>query len=339
VNKHEETIRREQMAKPGISRRAATLGIAATVLAIGGRVYGQGDGIKGPITIVVPFAAGGATDVVTRLIGKKLAERVSVSVVVENAGGAGGVIGATRVARAAPDGTVLLMGTVATHAINPLMAKQTPYDPVNDFTPISLIATVPNALLVGPQVKATNVSELISLLKSESGRYNYGSSGNGTPPHLSGELFKAMAGVEMTHVPYRGGGPAMTDLIGGQIPILFDVLTGAANFVREGTVRALAVTTKSRSSSFPNVPTVAESGLPGYETYTWNAVFGPARMPAQLVERVSSELRQVVADPEMQKRLKELSAEPVGSSPDTLAAQVKAELAKWAPIIKAAGLE
>ncbi|WP_315838452.1 tripartite tricarboxylate transporter substrate binding protein [Bradyrhizobium prioriisuperbiae] len=321
------------------SRRTALLGGAAVAFSNVGRAFAQHDSLKGPITIVVPFAAGGATDIVTRLVGKKLGERLGVSVVIENAGGAGGVVGATRVARATPDGTSLLMGTVATHAINPLMAQQPPYDPVNDFTPISLVATVPNVLLVGPQVKVTNVTELIAMLKAEPGRYNYGSSGNGTPPHLSGELFKVMAKVEMTHVPYRGGSPAMTDLVGGQIPILFDVLTGAANFVREKTVRALAVTTKTRSPSFPDLPTVAESGLPGYETYTWNAVFGPARMPAPLVALLSSEISQAVADPEVKQRLTELSAEPVGGTPEALKAQVQAELAKWEPVIKAAGLK
>lgn len=322
-----------------MSRRAAVLGSAAAALSHVGGAFAQRDGVKGPITVVVPFAAGGATDVVTRLVAKKLGERLGISVVIENAGGAGGVVAATRVARATPDGTNLLMGTVATHAINPLMAKLPPYDPVDDFTAISLVATVPNVLLVGPLVKAVNVAELIALLKAEPGRYNYGSSGNGTPPHLSGELFKVMAKVEMTHVPYRGGGPAMTDLVGGQIPILFDVLTGAANFVREKTVRALAVTTKSRSPAFPAIPTIAESGLPGYETYTWNAVFGPARMPAPLVEQLSSEISQAVADPEVTQRLKDLSAEPVGGTPAALKAQVLAELAKWDPVIKAAGLK
>lgn len=322
------------------SRRAVVLGSAAAAFSNIGRAFAQRDGLKGPITIVVPFAAGGATDIVTRLVGKKLGERLGVSVVIENAAGAGGVVGAMRVARAAPDGTTLLMGTVATHAINPLMAKQSPYDPVIDFTPISLVATVPNVLLIASRVPATSVAELIAWLKAEPGRVrNYGSSGIGTPPHLSGELFKVMAKVDMTHVPYRGGSPAMTDLISGQIPILFDVLTGAANFVREKAVRALAVTTKSRSPSFPDIPTVAESGLPGYETYTWNAVFGPQRIPAPLVQLLSSEISQAVADPEVKQRLTELSAEPVGGTPDALKAQVRAELAKWEPVIQAAGLK
>jgi tripartite-type tricarboxylate transporter receptor subunit TctC len=260
-------------------------------------------------------------------------------VIIENVAGAGGLVGAGRVSRASPDGTTLLMGTVATHAINPLMAKQPPYNPQTDFAPISLLATVPNVLLVGPGSKARTVADLIALLKAEPGRSSYGSSGVGTPPHLSGELFKTMTGVQMEHVPYRGGGPAMTDLIGGQIPILFDVLSGAASFIKAGSARALAVTTRERSPSFPDIPTIAESGLPGYETYTWNAVFGPAGLPGPIVEHLGQLLREVMAEPEIRHRLQELSAEPVGSSPADLAAQVKAELAKWEPVVLAAGLK
>ena len=248
-------------------------------------------------------------------------------------------MGATRLLRAAPDGTTLLMGTVATHAINPLMTKTPPYDPRKDFTPISLLATVPNVLLVNSGVKAKDVAELIALLKAEPGRYTYGSSGIGTPPHLSGELFKAMAGVRMEHVPYRGGGPAMNDLIGGQIPILFDVLSGAAGNIKGGSVRALAVTTKERSPSFPDVPTVSESGLPGYETYTWNAVFGPRGMAPDLAERLSKEFRQIVADDQIKASFAELSAIPIGSTPQELAKQVDVENEKWAPVVLSAGLK
>lgn len=292
---------------------------------------------KGPISLIVPFAAGGATDVVSRLIAQKLSERIGRTIVVENAGGGGGSIGATKVAKAPADGSVLLMGTVATHAINPLSLSPSPYDPVRDFTPISLIAKVPNVLLVSNSVRAQNVRELIALLKAQAGKFSYGSSGVGTPPHLSGELFKSMAGVDIAHIPYKGGGPAMTDLVGGQIPILFDVLTGAASHIRAGSVRALAVTTDKRSPSFPDVPTMAEAGVPGYETYTWNALFGPAGVPRPFVEQLSRELQRVVAEPEVQARLKDLSANPVGSTPEALAALVKAELEKWGPVIKAIG--
>jgi tripartite-type tricarboxylate transporter receptor subunit TctC len=292
---------------------------------------------KGPITLVVPFAAGGATDVVSRLIGQKLAERIGRTVIVENVAGSGGAIGAAKVAKAAPDGNVLLMGTVATHAINPLSMTPSPYDPQKDFTPVSLIATVPNVLLVSNTLKVQNVKELIALLKAQPGKFNYGSSGIGTPPHLSGELFKSMTGVDIAHVPYKGGAPAMSDLVGGHIPILFDVLTGAASHIKSGSVRALAVTTAKRSPSFPDIPTMAEAGVPGYETYTWNAVFGPAKLPPPMVETLSRELQAVVALPDVQAKLKEISANPVGSSPEVLATLVKSENEKWGPVMKSIG--
>ena len=226
---------------------------------------------------------------------------------------------------------------VATHAINPLSTPPAPYDAQRDFTPISLVATVPNVLLVNSSVKAQNVRELIALIKAQPGKFNYGSSGVGTPPHLSGELFKSMAGVDISHVPYKGGGPAMTDLVGGHIPILFDVLTGAASHIRAGSVRALAVTTSKRSPSFPDIPTLAEAGLPGYETYTWNAVFGPAKLPRPLVDLLSRELQSVVAQQDVQAKLKDLSATPVGSTPEVLDALVKSELDKWGAVIKSIG--
>lgn len=292
---------------------------------------------RGPITLVVPFAAGGATDVVSRLLAQKLALRIARPVVVENVAGAGGSIGAAKVARAAPDGNTLLMGTVATHAIFPLSTTPSPYDPQRDFTPVSLVATVPNVLLVAKSTKAQNLRELVALLKAQPGRLSYGSSGVGTPPHLSGELFKAMAGVNMNHVPYKGGAPAMADLVGGHIPVLFDVLTGAASHIRSDAVRAIAVTTGSRSPSFPDLPTVAEAGVPGYETYTWNGIFGPAGVPAAMVEALSRELQAVVAEPEVQARLKDISANPVGSAPEVLAALVKSENEKWGPVIQSIG--
>jgi tripartite-type tricarboxylate transporter receptor subunit TctC len=310
----------------------------ATALAPTASAFAQQTALpKGPITLLVPFAAGGATDVVSRFVAQKLSERISVPIVVENLAGGGGSIGANKVAKASADGKTLLMGTVATHAINRLSTPPAPYDPQRDFTPISLVATVPNVLVVGPSVKAQDLRELIALLKAQPGKFNYGSSGVGTPPHLSGELFKSMAGVDINHVPYKGGGPAMTDVIGGHIPILFDVLTGAASHIRSGSVRALAVTTAKRSPSFPEVPTMAEAGVPGYETYTWNAVFGPAGLPRPMVEALSRELQAVVAMPDVQAKLKDLSANPVGSTPDELTALVKSELDRWGPVIKSIG--
>ncbi len=296
--------------------------------------YAQANLPKGPITLVVPFASGGATDIVSRLVAKKVTDKTGVSIVVDNVAGGGGVVGAQKVARAAKDGTVLLMGTVSTHAINPLARNFSSYHPQKDFTPISLVATVPNVIVVNPSVPANNIKELIALAKAQPGKFNYGTSGVGTPPHLSGELFKSMAGVDMEHVPYKGGGPAMTDLIGGSIPVLFDVLTGAAAHIKGGRAKALAVTTPQRSPSFPDVPTVAESGLKGYETYTWNAIFAPAGVPAAVAEALSKEFQRAALDPELQEKFKELSAIPVGSTPEGLSSHVKSELDKWGPIVK-----
>ena len=296
--------------------------------------YAQANLPKGPITLVVPFASGGATDIVSRLVAKKVTDKTGVSIVVDNVAGGGGVVGAQKVARAAKDGTVLLMGTVSTHAINPLARNFSSYHPQKDFTPISLVATVPNVIVVNPSVPANNIKELIALAKAQPGKFNYGTSGVGTPPHLSGELFKSMAGVDMEHIPYKGGGPAMTDLIGGSIPVLFDVLTGAAGHIKGGRAKALAVTTPQRSPSFPDVPTVAESGLKGYETYTWNAIFAPAGVPAAVAEALSKEFQRAALDPELQEKFKELSAIPVGSTPEGLSSHVKSELDKWGPIVK-----
>lgn len=323
------------------ARRKALLALAscAAAMTMSAPSHAQSALPKGPITLVVPFAAGGATDIVSRLVAKKVTEKSGVSIVVDNVGGGGGVVGAQKVARAAKDGTVLLMGTVSTHAINPIARGFSTYHPLKDFTPVSLVATVPNVIVVNPSVPAQNVRELISLIKSQPGKMSYGTSGVGTPPHLSGELFKSMAGLDIEHVPYKGGGPAMTDLISGNIPVLFDVLTGAASHIKGGRARAIAVTTPQRSPSFPDVPTVAESGLKGYETYTWNAIFGPAGMPPAVTAALAKEFQRAVAEPDVQEKFKELSAIPVGSTPEALTAHVKAELDKWAPVIKAIDLK
>lgn len=231
------------------------------------------------VTLVVPFAAGGSTDVVARIIAQKMSEDLGQQVIVQNVAGAGGNLGADNVARADADGYTILMGTVATHALNPLILKSTPYDAEKDFAPISLLVVVPNVLVVNPALPAKNVEELLALLKGAPDQYSYASSGNGTPLHLSGELFKSMAGVEMVHIPYKGAGPALNDVIANQVPIMFDNLPSSSGHIKAGTLRALAVTTKERAASFPDVPTVAESGIPGYETYTWNALFAPAGTP------------------------------------------------------------
>jgi tripartite-type tricarboxylate transporter receptor subunit TctC len=291
-----------------------------------------------PVTLVVPFPAGGSTDLVARLIGSAMTKHLGQQLVIENRGGAGGNIGSAAVARAEPDGYTILMATVATHALNPALYKKMPFDPVKDFAPVSLLALIPNVLVVNNDFPAKSVQELIDLLKADPGKYSYASSGNGTPLHLSGELFKSMAGVDMVHVPYKGAGPALVDLMGGHVPIMFDNLPPSLEHIRAGSLRGLGVTTKERVPSIPELPAIAET-LPGYETYSWNAFFAPADTPEPIIRKLNEAALAAVKDPEVTAKLKDLSATPVGSTPEELAAHVKAELAKWAPIVKASGAQ
>jgi tripartite-type tricarboxylate transporter receptor subunit TctC len=291
-----------------------------------------------PVTLVIPFAAGGSTDVVGRIIAQKMSDELGQQVVVQNVGGAGGSLGAANVARAEPDGYTILMATVATHALNPLILKTKPYDAEKDFAPISLLVLVPNVLVVNPELPVKTVEELVALLKANPDKYSYASSGNGTPLHLSGELFKSMAGVSLQHVPYKGSGPALNDVIGNQVPIMFDNLPSSSGHITAGTLRALAVTTAKRAPSFPDVPTMAESGVPGYETYTWNALFAPAGTPPEIVARLNTAANNAMKDPTVMERMKEFSATIVGSTPEELATHVKAELAKWTPVVKDANV-
>jgi tripartite-type tricarboxylate transporter receptor subunit TctC len=291
-----------------------------------------------PITLVVPFAAGGSTDVVARIVADRMTQDLGQQVIVENQAGAGGSLGAGNVARAAPDGYTVLMATVATHALNPLILPDITYDPVADFAPVSLLVLVPNVLVVNPGLPAQSVQDLVDLLKAEPGSQVYASSGNGTPLHLSGELFKAMAGVEMEHIPYRGAGPALTDLLGGQVMVMFDNLPSASQHIASGGLRALGVTTATRAPSFPDVPAIAET-IPGYETYTWNALFAPAGTPPEVVARLNAAALAAMADPMVVEQMAGFSAEIVASTPEELAAHVAAELAKWQPVVAAANIK
>lgn len=282
------------------------------------------------LTLVIPFAAGGSTDVVGRIVADKMGAALGQQVIVQNVGGAGGSLGAAQVAKADPDGYTILMGTVATHALNPLILKQKPYDPVADFAPVSLLVVVPNVLAVNPELPVKTVQELIDLAKKEP--LSYASSGNGTPLHLSGALFSSMAGIELTHIPYKGSGPALTDVLGNQVPIIFDNLPSASGHIASGKLRALGVTTKDRAASFPDVPAIAET-LPGYETYTWNALFAPAGTPPEVVAALNTAAVAAMADPAVVARMKEFSASIVASTPEALAEHVKAEMAKWQPVV------
>jgi tripartite-type tricarboxylate transporter receptor subunit TctC len=290
-----------------------------------------------PIRLVVPFPAGGTTDILARAVGQKLGEHLGQQVVVDNKPGAGGNIGSDIVAKSAPDGYTLVMGTVGTHAINASLYKKMPYDHIKDFVPVSLVALVPNILVVHPSVPANSVKELIAYAKANPGKLNFASSGNGTSIHLSGELFKTTAGVEMTHVPYKGSAPAVTDLLGGQVQLMFDNMPSALPHVKAGKLKALGVTTAKRFPAAPDIPAIAEAGVPGYEASSWFGVLAPAGTPKEIVNKLSSEIAKILQTPEIKERLLSQGAEPVGNTPDQFAAFIKAETAKWAKVVKESG--
>jgi tripartite-type tricarboxylate transporter receptor subunit TctC len=294
-----------------------------------------------PVRMVVSFAAGGPTDTVARVMSAKMAELLGQPFVVENRAGAGGNLGADVVARAAPDGYTLLMGTVSTHAINPGLYKKMPYDPVRDFAPVGQVGVTPTLLVVHPSVPARDVAGLVALLKANPGKYSYGSSGLGSILHLCGEQFKTAAGgLSAVHVPYKGSAPMMADLVGGQISMAFDATPTAMPQVQAGTVRALGAGMATRARALPDLPTLQEQGIPGFECYTWNVIFAPAKTSPQIVLRLNEAINRALADPGVFKRLQEVGIDPTpGSTPAGVAEFVKAELAKWAPIIKASGAE
>jgi tripartite-type tricarboxylate transporter receptor subunit TctC len=276
-------------------------------------------------------------DTVARLLAQKVSESVKQPVIVDNKPGAGGNIGADAVAKASPDGYTILMGAVATHAINPTLYASIPYDPVRDFVPVTQVASTPNVLIVNPSIPAANVKEFIAYTKANPGTLNFGSGSTGSAGHLAGELFKAMAGVEMTHIPYKGAAPAMQDLIGGQIQLMFDNLASALGQVRAGKVKALAVTTAQRSALAPELPTIAESGLPGFDISTWFGIFVPSGTSREVVERLHTEFTRALGAPDVRERMLNLGAEPVGSKPLEFSAYIRSELAKYARVIKASG--
>jgi len=289
------------------------------------------------IRLVVPFPAGGTTDILARDVAKKLTDTMGQSVVVDNRPGAGGNIGADLVAKSAPDGYTLLMGTVGTHAINPSLYAKMPYDHIKDFVPVVLVAGVPNVLVVNPSVPINSVADLIKLAKAKPGSINFASSGSGTSIHLSGELFKTMAGVDMTHVPYKGSSPALTDLMGGQVQIMFDNLPSSLALIKAGKLRAVAVTSLKRAPALPDVPTIAESGLPGFEASSWFGVLAPAGTPAPIVAKLNAEVNKWLQSPEGKEQLLAQGAEVAGGSPEQFAAHIRAESDKWAKVVKASG--
>jgi tripartite-type tricarboxylate transporter receptor subunit TctC len=320
--------------------RLAAAAVAATALAVT-TVQAADNFPSHPVQMIIPFAAGGPTDIVGRIMSAKMGEILGQTFIVEDKGGAGGNIGADFVAKSAPDGYTLLFATVSTNAINPGLYRHMPYDAIKDFTPVGRVGVTPTLLLVNPSVPATDVKSLVALIKANPGKFNYGSSGVGSILHLCGEEFKAMAGgLEITHVPYKGSAPMDTDLMGGQTTMAFDATPTALPLAQSGKLRALGAGMLKRLAAMPDLPTLDEQGFKGYECYTWNAVLAPAGTPKQIVDKLSDAINKALADPAVTDSLKKAGVDPTpGSTPATTADFVKAELAKWAPIIKASGAQ
>jgi len=287
-----------------------------------------------PVRLVAPFATGGALDLIARAVGQKLSDGLGRPIIVDNKAGASGAIGSEFVARSAPDGYTLLLGATTTHGINPALNPKLSYDPIKDFTPISLVATIPHVLVVHPDVPAKTVQEFVRLAKSRPGM-TFGSAGHGSPHHLAGEMLKAMAQIELTHIPYKGSGPAMIDLMAGQIQLMSVELTAATPYIKDSRMRPLAIATAQRVAGV-DLPTVAEAGYPGFEVTAWYAVFGPAGIPRAIVSLLNAEIVKGLAEPDLRERFRALGATPVGSTPAELGAHVRAELARWTHVIKTA---
>jgi tripartite-type tricarboxylate transporter receptor subunit TctC len=286
-----------------------------------------------PIKIVVPFAAGGTSDILARTIGEKLQAELKQTVIVENKAGAGGVIGADAVAKSAPDGYTLLLGTIASHAINPALNPKMPYDAAKDFAPIDLLGSIANVLIVGAAQPYKNVQELVVAAKAKPG-LPFASPGQGSSQHMSGEAFELQAGIDLTHVPYKGSGPAVQDVIAGQIPMSFETATVALPHIQSGKLRALAVTPARRSKVLPDVPTMQEAGIAGFDVASWQALYAPAGTPPAIVNRLNAEVEKILAMPDVKSKLEGLGLEHAPNSPAQFAAFGQAELAKWAKIVK-----
>ena len=290
------------------------------------------------VRLVVPFAAGGSTDIIGRTVGQKLNEMWGQPVVVDNRPGGSTVIGTDVVAKSAPDGHTLLV-TPAPFTIVPSLIAKLPYDPAKDFEPITLINTTPLVVVVHPGVPAKSVKDLIALAKAKPGSINYGSSGSGGSNHLAGELFNALAGVRMVHVPYKGNAPALTDLLGGHVDLVFNGLTSAMPLIKSGKLRALAVTSIKRTGSLPDMPTLDELGLKGFQAVAWNGLSAPARTPKDIIAKINADVLKVVRSPELAERLRAEGSDPVGNSPEQYAAFLRDEIAKWSKVIKFAGVK
>lgn len=317
----------------------ALLAVGALMLAAFAAVPAYAAYPDKPVRIVVSYPAGGTNDLLARLIAGRLTEKLGVSFFVENRAGASGSIGTLSVARSAPDGYTLTMGSVQTHTLNASTFRALPYDPVKDFTPIVEVMQTPNVVIVNKDFAGRSVADLLATARNRPGGINFGSTSTGGSPHLAGEFIKLRAKVEMTHIPYKGAGPMLADLVGGHIVMAFDNLPSSMALIRSGSIRALAVTTLQRSPAAPEIPTLAESGLPGLDVAAWFGLFGPAGMPAEVTDKLNREVVSIMREDATHKRLIELGGTPIGNTPAEFAAKVRAEIPKWAEVVRAAGIE
>jgi tripartite-type tricarboxylate transporter receptor subunit TctC len=291
-----------------------------------------------PIRIVAPSTPGDAPDVIARLVAERLSSALGQQVFVENHPGAGGVVGSDIVAKAAPDGYTLIIGNAGSHGINAAVYSKLPYDIQRDFAPVCQIAVAPNIMVVNPELPVNTVQQFIAYAKARPGKMNYASGGNGSSSHMSMELLKSVAGIDLVHVPYKGSSPALTDVITGQVSVMIVNMPPAVPFVKAGKLRALAVTTRNRSPLLPEVPTVAESGLPGFETVAWFGILAPAATPRDIIDRLSGEIAKIARSPAMRERLTSLGAQAVGSTPEEFAAIIAGDIAKWTPLARSVGI-
>lgn len=313
------------------------LGIALSIM-MSGVHCADTDYPTKPIRVIVPFAASGSTDILIRTVGQRMSEQLGQSLLIDNRGGAGGALGAELAAKAPPDGYTIMATTSGVIAVNPSLYRKLNYDPINDFTPISIIATLPNMLVVPPSMPVKNVKELIALARAKPGQLTYASGGNGTSNHLAGELLKYLVGVDITHVPYKGGGPAVLAVMTGEVTLLFATMPSAMAQVKGGRLKALAVTSRKRSSATPELPTMIESGVKDFVVSIWIGAVALRGTPPRFVERLNREIGKALQAPDVATRLREAGYEPVGGSPEEMAADIKTEFATWARVIKAAGI-
>jgi len=292
-----------------------------------------------PIRLVVPYAPGGATDIIGRAAAAELSKTMGQQVIIENRPGAGGNLGAEQVARSAPDGYTLLVSPSSLHGITPFLYNKLTYDPNKDLAPIIVLGSFANVLVMNPSIKANSVSELVALIKASPGKFTYASSGSGSTIHLSGEMFKSMLNLDIAHVPYKGSSPALTDLMGGQVSIMFDNIPSAITFIRSGKLKALATTGPTRATSLPELPTMIEAGFPGYISTAWFGIVAPAGTPKEIIARLNAEGQKAAKSPDFIKRMNELGYDIVGGTPEQMGAMIQEEVKRWGPVVKASGAQ